>query len=145
MKGWVYIRTVVSKEKRLQCPGVISMKSDLVSYVSSVFECSLYLTVILMTKKKTPHIQQSPLQETSKFPFKIIKLAYNLCRRPAQINSQNLLPTSASTPAVQVTGPTATQNSLFLPPGSGQNHRQYSLQLSPEGWQDWVTWKIPKW
>jgi len=33
---------------------------------------------------------------------------------PAQINSQCLLPTSASMPAVLVAGPTATQNSQFL-------------------------------
>jgi len=49
--------------------------------------------------------------------------------------------------AVLVTGPTATQNSSFLPSG-GQNHRQYSLHRpTREGQAKWarVAWKIPEW
>jgi len=43
-----------------------------------------------------------------------------------------------SVPAVLVTGPTAMQNSPFLP-SSGCNHRQYSLRLPTEGWPNWVS------
>jgi len=35
-------------------------------------------------------------------------------------------------PTVLATGPTATQNSPFLPSG-GRNNRQYSLHLPTEG------------
>ena len=52
----------------------------------------------------------------------------------AGTNIQRLLPTHASMLAVLVAGPTATQNSPFLPQRWQKPPPVYSLHLHTEGW-----------